>query len=190
MISFKELCKEMQGQRIPYSKLLTTIEWNEKRSVITRRDHHCCTNCGKGETMSEFDEKRHETWHFWPKYLEDVWVKQEDGTYEEGDTLDFEIAPKHYHMQVHHVCYIRNRLPWEYSNNYLVTLCNWCHWEFHQEYKVYVLEEDEESLAAGMEPCPKCHGTGSFPEYSHIQEGVCFRCGGDRYELPLVEIRG
>ena len=25
--------------------------------------------------------------------------------------------------------------------------------------------------------CPRCNGTGRLPQYNHIQNGVCFKCG-------------
>ncbi len=34
-------------------------------------------------------------------------------------------------LQVHHKVYINGRLPWEYSNSQLVTLCDTCHSELH-----------------------------------------------------------
>ncbi|WP_439880923.1 hypothetical protein ACSX1A_17445 [Pontibacter sp. MBLB2868] len=193
-MTFAELRLEADGnQKITYLMLLSTREWQEKRLEVIRRDHHCCTKCGKGETFSEFDEERQETWHFWPHHNTGDWVIGKDGKSHywklDEPVFDFIVADKHYHMQVHHLCYIRNRLPWDYTDDCLVTLCNWCHWEFHQEHEVLVFEEDEVSLAEGMEPCFRCNGVGSFPEYNHVQGGACFRCGGERYERPLVEVR-
>lgn len=34
-------------------------------------------------------------------------------------------------LQVHHKVYINGRLPWEYSNCQLITLCDTCHSELH-----------------------------------------------------------
>lgn len=31
-------------------------------------------------------------------------------------------------------------------------------------------------------PCKRCAGYGYFPEYKHVENGICFRCGGNRYE--------
>lgn len=30
--------------------------------------------------------------------------------------------------------------------------------------------------------CERCAGAGYFPEYDHINSGVCFRCDGNRFE--------
>ncbi|MFD2247207.1 hypothetical protein [Pontibacter ruber] len=185
MINFSELRLKMKGEYIPYQVLLTTAEWNEKRKAILERDHFECTQCGKGETLSDYDAAQREVWHFWVDF--DVLVKQEDGTHKRH-SMDFAIADKPYHMQVHHMRYIRNRLPWQYANEDLITLCNWCHSQFHEEYEVCVYAEDEETLLEGFKRCKRCNGVGSLPEYNHVQGGVCFSCGGERYEQPLVRV--
>ena len=41
-----------------------------------------------------------------------------------------------YILEVHHIKYISGREPWEYSSDYLITLCSRCHREIHgKEYK-------------------------------------------------------
>lgn len=100
--------------------------------------------------------------------------------------FDYIVADKPYHMQVHHRRYILNRLPWQYADHDLVTLCNWCHSKYHKEYEVDVYAEDGVILLDDFERCSRCKGAGSFPEYNHVQGGVCFSCGGERYKQPLV----
>lgn len=39
-------------------------------------------------------------------------------------------------MQVHRQFYKLNRYPWEYQDEDLITLCIWCHAEFHQNNSV------------------------------------------------------
>jgi hypothetical protein len=29
-----------------------------------------------------------------------------------------------------------------------------------------------------MTPCPKCYGARRFETFAHVEQGVCFRCGG------------
>ena len=36
-------------------------------------------------------------------------------------------------------------------------------------------------------PCDRCNGSGNFPEYSKVQGGVCFKCGGKRFEQSIVK---
>lgn len=88
------------------------------------------------------------------------------------------------HLEVHHKCYINCKMPWEYSTDALVTLCNWCHQGVHDTSVIPFYSHTGEAL--GYTPCHRCNGSGSFPEYSHVQSGVCFRCNGARYE-ELIE---
>jgi len=37
-----------------------------------------------------------------------------------------------YSLQVHHKIYVKGRKPWEYTNQFLVTLCGRCHLKEHQ----------------------------------------------------------
>jgi hypothetical protein len=176
MIPYIELCKDMQGKYISYSMLLNTIEWDEKRKTITARDGHHCNNCGKGETTNHFSEELKETVYFWEVGYVDYPILEDAG--------------KPYFMQVHHKHYILNRLPWDYEDKDFETLCNWCHWDFHLNNKVKVYGADGVTLLEDLKPCLRCNGAGSFPKYSHVQGGVCFRCNGQRYEQPLVNIVG
>lgn len=94
-------------------------------------------------------------------------------------------SDKHYHLEVHHTRYILNRLPWDYDNDDLITLCNHCHTEFHQNNKVPVYSENGlKDLEYKM--CDKCNGIGYISQYLHIQEGICFQCGGEKYESALI----
>lgn len=36
-------------------------------------------------------------------------------------------------LHVHHVRYLRDRDPWDYPDHLLVTLCDWCHAQEHEE---------------------------------------------------------
>lgn len=46
-------------------------------------------------------------------------------------------------LEVHHKYYIVGRMAWEYDNFYLITLCKACHWAWHQNNKVKVLQEED-----------------------------------------------
>lgn len=39
-------------------------------------------------------------------------------------------------LNVHHLCYIPGREPWEYQDNQLITLCEVCHRQVHKELKL------------------------------------------------------
>lgn len=86
-------------------------------------------------------------------------------------------------LHVHHKHYIYGLDPWEYKDSELTTLCEECHSKVHleQEIPVYRLENGILKKVV-LEPCARCGGTGYFPEYRHVQNGICFRCHGARYE--------
>ena len=86
-------------------------------------------------------------------------------------------------LHVHHKHYIIGLDPWEYKDSELVTLCEECHKIVHaaEDVPVFILEDGmlkKRTLTA----CSRCAGAGYFPEYSHVQGGVCFRCHGARYD--------
>lgn len=84
-------------------------------------------------------------------------------------------------LHVHHNYYQKGRLPWEYPDEALITLCWYCHEELHANEKVPYYDENMRVLRQ-LTPCSRCHGAGVFPEYNHIQNGICFKCYGVRYE--------
>jgi 5-methylcytosine-specific restriction endonuclease McrA len=50
-------------------------------------------------------------------------------------------------LVVHHIRYERGLAPWDYGNEYLLTLCDPCHSKHH----------DENPLLIGYETMPRCH---------------------------------
>lgn len=86
-----------------------------------------------------------------------------------------------YGLNVHHKCYRKNKNPWEYNNDDLITACPICHDNIHSKIKIPEYSEMDE-LIRYLTPCSRCHGVGWFPEFLHVQEGVCFRCDGAQYD--------
>lgn len=84
-------------------------------------------------------------------------------------------------LHIHHKYYIKGFNAWEYKNNALITLCQSCHENLHKNQKIPVYNRELE-LLGHYKYCERCHGAGVFPEYSHVQNGICFRCHGLRYE--------
>lgn len=85
-------------------------------------------------------------------------------------------------LNVHHKYYMQGLKPWEYPNDALITLCEDCHKKRHHEstipvYNPNLLRIDD------LSPCTKCGGSGYLPQYLHIKNGVCFKCGGEGIEL-------
>jgi 5-methylcytosine-specific restriction endonuclease McrA len=84
-------------------------------------------------------------------------------------------------LHVHHKYYQKGRNPWEYPNEALTTLCWHCHEELHENTEVDIYDESGKFIEK-RSPCYKCHGAGSFSEYSHVQNGICFVCNGARFK--------
>jgi hypothetical protein len=84
-------------------------------------------------------------------------------------------------LHVHHQYYKHNLQPWEYPDSALTTLCYSCHKMLHQNQTIPVLD-DNNNVIGEMTCCKRCFGTGWFKEFKHIQNGICFRCSGARYE--------
>ena len=86
-------------------------------------------------------------------------------------------------LNVHHKNYILGRKAWEYSDLDLVTLCNECHLSVHKAIGVKVYSNENGFMTeVKLTPCLRCGGTGYFPEYKNVQNGICFRCNGSRFE--------
>ncbi len=88
-------------------------------------------------------------------------------------------------LHVHHKYYQDGYKPWEYPDHALITLCWVCHEELHSSIQIPRLNSMGVEIGK-MTPCIRCHGAGEFPEYKHIQAGICFRCIGACYEELII----
>ena len=59
------------------------------------------------------------------------WINKDVVIEVEIDELQIIDAEKPYHLEFHHKYYLETKLPWQYPDDTLVTLCNWCHQEIH-----------------------------------------------------------
>lgn len=84
-------------------------------------------------------------------------------------------------LHVHHRYYQIDKLAWEYPDEALITLCWNCHELLHRETKIEIRDLQGNYFDV-KKPCQRCFGAGKFPEYSHVQNGICFRCDGNRFE--------
>ena len=95
-----------------------------------------------------------------------------------------------YQLHVHHKYYVLGNDPWDYDNQALVTLCHECHYERHinQDIPVYGIECGGRKVIPYYHICDRCGGEGHFPQWEHVQDGVCFKCWGtgyyDSYSYP------
>lgn len=157
-----------------YAELLKSSNWKNKRDYILERDNHKCTKC---------------------KTTSSIWIPnsgESGGTHiviiENNPITEFpkEVRKEVRFLQIHHKYYIieNNELlkPWDYADEVLMTVCHICHSEIHksENIKIYtringnLLNDDQYSL------CTRCGGEGYLPEYSHVQNGICFKCNGNR----------
>lgn len=169
---------------IPYVELLRTQEWHDKRVSILNRDKHQCQLCSVNPTI-------------YLNGIGDVWLredwKKDNAFLKDGlgfkeveiEWVDYfhEITDKSYYLHVHHQYYILSKLPWEYPDDSLITYCNWCHWQYHENNKVPVFKDESKIKELEMVVCQRCHGAGWFPQYKHVDNGVCFECSGNKYTL-------
>ncbi len=99
-------------------------------------------------------------------------------------------------LTVHHKVYEKNREPWEYEDNYLVTVCDSCHKNQHSEESTYTpllikqikvagfFADDIRELATGFNMC-------SFSKYNHkeIMQAISFLIGNKELLESLVNKR-
>jgi|GEM_PF-6536548 len=84
-------------------------------------------------------------------------------------------------LNIHHKYYQDELMPWEYPHDSVQTLCNSCHESLHKSYKV-PYKDKLGVVKEELTPCKRCTGCGIFPEYYYINDGICFRCSGAKYE--------
>lgn len=82
-------------------------------------------------------------------------------------------------LNIHHQYYIRSKVPWEYDNNALVTLCSHCHQKRHQQTSVPLYTLDRQLICSALPICERCHGTGYLPQFHYYMGGICFKCHGE-----------
>lgn len=160
--------------KISYEKLLWTYEWLSFRDLVKTRDNETCTTCLK----SQFKKLPNENFGM---YFNLTKMKYEDSpsiwcTKKESDPFFFTIDDS-VNLEVHHKYYILNKLPWEYSINALTTLCDQCHEKVHFDSRP-VYEDETLQRYHKLQLCNRCSGKGFIPEFRHIQNGICFYCGG------------
>ena len=87
------------------------------------------------------------------------------------------------HLNVHHRYYLFTKKAWEYDDNALITLCRHCHILVHKSVPPLIyLERNGKLESIKFTPCHRCHGAGFIPEFKHVNNGICFRCNGSRYD--------
>jgi hypothetical protein len=191
-ISLKELFELYKNDNyIPYAQYLRTNELKTKRLEILDRDLFRCIKCNGFETKviktsinTPFGnvEDPNLEWSS-PEII--IWTNLEGK--EKFSTITKPIGKpnKSYNLHIHHKKYVINKLPWEYSNDDLETLCNHCHKKVHEEQDIFIYNEDG-NIILDYNNCDRCNGTGYLAQYKYIQNGICFKCKGARFSILLV----
>jgi hypothetical protein len=167
-MTFQELKNSKELAEIDYFDLLKCDEWKIKREEILERDNYRCNKCLKSRTINSkvVDNKR-------------IYTYEINGEAYETDS--------YINMQIHHTLYIYNKLPWDYNQKYLTTLCNHCHQKLHNDSTVNIWDQNElHKMEFGH--CDRCAGKGHLPQYRKIQNGICFKCQGFGYNSRLINL--
>jgi len=169
-----------------YSELLSTLEWKRKRKEILKRDDERCTNCSLGKTHDHYNSNG----KFSSGITDDGLVTYVTKTNSEGVIVKFWepkmiVTKKSYIMHVHHCYYVVDKLPWQYPSEALITLCNWCHSDFHEKNIMKVYLDTSLTKYRELVACKRCGGTGYFDNYRHVENGVCFECRGERFNMKI-----
>ena len=82
-------------------------------------------------------------------------------------------------LHIHHQYYIKDRNPWEYEDDALVTLCADCHQKRHNTTNIPMYSTNGELLKSNLQLCNRCQGRGYIPQYHYYYEGICFQCYGE-----------
>lgn len=86
-------------------------------------------------------------------------------------------------LHVHHKWYIKDEFPWEIENDGLVALCHYCHKDVHKKEEIPVYGKNSDGTLYHTINyniyCTRCSGAGWFPQYKHVEDGICFKCRGD-----------
>lgn len=147
------------------------------------RDKLRCRKCGSTYTKSQktINGEYILKWDFHARLFIDC-----AGNIKISAPKDIKGSPdKPYILQVHHKKYIINHLPWEYEDDDLITLCNYCHAEVHESEKVPIFDEMVNEFE--YETCSKCKGSGYLPHYHYYKAGICFQCNGARINKRLID---
>ena len=178
---------------LTYSELLNTIEWRSLRSeLLFKSDYHCC-NCNRQETYKKWDYATNK-WkvfniqfpEYCKKYLNSISINNNTENFYIYDDrgIVYSETDKPCRLHIHHQYYIEDRLPWQYNLNCFQTMCEHCHLDLHERIQVPYYSWRDNILIENKDliPCKRCKGAGIFPEYKHVESGICFRCHGAKYE--------
>lgn len=164
-MTYQELKQSESHESISYSDLLRCEEWSEVRNDIVKRDDNKCMNCGKPESDGPI-------------------ISGGSRNYFNPITFVAVSETEAVKLEVHHKLYIRDKLPWGYNYDDLLTVCSSCHKEIHDNNEIYVYDENKRNRI-NTNPCSRCGGSGHLAQYDYYQGGICFKCRGIGRNIPF-----
>jgi len=187
--SFKEISYDQLTELyndedyIPYAEYLRSNLWHVRRLEILDRDKFKCRNCGAHET-EVIKNSDNEDILYWYAPIEISWQDLKGNERLSSFVVPEGSPDRPYNLHIHHKKYIRNRLPWDYDDDDLITLCNYCHKEAHQNNVVPIFDDNGNQIV--YKNCDRCGGVGYFRVYKHVEGGRCFKCHGKRFNILLI----
>lgn len=179
--SYKVLLEEtsVSGFKLTYQDKLLTTEWQNRRNQIVSRDNKCCSKCHEPKVISYGKGYREKT-----ELEKDIYWNKVSKTpnFPNLITKDRLIYPKEpVDLHVHHKYYILNKLPWEYLDEALITLCDSCHRITHETETIPVYTDESKMKIISLTKCNNCNGLGYLSHYKYYKNGICFNCSGTGY---------
>ncbi len=161
--------------KINFKTLLFFDEWEFKSDEILKKNKYCCPKCKAIWNPNRIRQKCENGVCF--SKIKDKWLNESE--YKEWKnemknfpTVDVKVYPIYFQM---------NKLPWDYPDNALETMCDKCHFEKIKQNKIEIRDENM-NLVKKINICYKCNGTGFIEKYDYINSGKCFDCKGNGYD--------
>ena len=183
-------------ENLTYADKLSSLEWKQKRLSILKRDGYVCTNCQKIPTdyiegiifRERTADEVKQYFAFRDKEIERIKSLNVIPTFNFSKNIKAPpiLLGEHIILCVHHKYYIDKKQPWEYLNNALITLCQNCHQDLHDQTKIPVYTDITKTEQLNLTKCHRCNGSGYLSQYHYYQNGICFECNGYKY-LELIK---
>lgn len=90
-------------------------------------------------------------------------------------------------LHAHHKYYIYGVVPWDYPLDAMESLCHTCHSNIHGREIIPVYADRTLSKKEILTPCTRCNGTGFLKQFLHVENGICFRCLGTKFEETISQ---
>ena len=188
-----------------YEDKLQSFEWQQKRFEIFLNNDFKCAECKRFATFSmvmglgENQTKHYDIGEFYNPYsnARDItWNGIKSALlFFNSLKIPFITLPNFSYqrltntkitLDLHHKYYIKNRRPWEYDDDCFSPMCRECHVKIHAKQEIPIYDDASlKRLDDNSEVClcSRCSGEGYISRFKHVQNGICFKCWGDGYNV-------